>query len=108
MFTLPKEFPDIGVGESSERCDFEFQEVVLVGVEVDGVDSRWGVECVGEDVVACRGDGEDYIRGREFQEAVVNPGVLPSKGVDELMAELSVLLELVIVVDAPVVVLVEE
>jgi len=63
---------------------------------------------VGEEVVACRGYGDDYIVGRDLEEAKVYPCVLPGEGVDVRVVELCVFCEEFVVVDSEVVVLVEE
>lgn len=72
------------------------------------MDAGWGREGVGEDVVAGGSDGEDDVVGGESQEAVVDAGVFPGEGVDVFVFELGVFGQLVVVVDSPVVVLVEE
>ncbi|KAB8304503.1 hypothetical protein EYC80_003891 [Monilinia laxa] len=56
-----EERPEVCVGERGEGGELEFQEVVLVGVEVDGVEAVRALQRVGEDVVAGAGDGEDGV-----------------------------------------------
>lgn len=46
MSSLSEEFPEVGVGESGIGSNFQFQEMVLVGVEIDSVDSSRGFEGV--------------------------------------------------------------
>ena len=82
--------------------------MVLVWVEVYGVDACWGAQCVGENVVACGSDGENDVVRTEFEEAVVDTRIFPGEGIDVFVFELLVLLQLVVIVDSPVVVLVEE
>ena len=53
---VAEEFPHVTVGEGGEGGDFELEEVVLVWVEVDGVDAARGLEEVVEDIVASGGD----------------------------------------------------
>lgn len=43
VFALAKDLPEVVVGESGEGSDLELEKVVLVGVEVDGVDAAGGV-----------------------------------------------------------------
>lgn len=57
MMAIAKNFPDIRVTQSGEGGYFEFEEVVLCGVEVDRVDTTGLVDAEGEDVITCRGDG---------------------------------------------------
>jgi hypothetical protein len=52
VFAFAEELPDVWVGEGCECGDFEFKEVILCGIEVDGVDAARRVEAEGEDVVA--------------------------------------------------------
>lgn len=57
VFALAKDLPDVGVVESGKRGDFEFEQVVLCWVKVDGVHAGGTLHQVGEDVVAGAGDG---------------------------------------------------
>lgn len=82
--------------------------MVLAGVQVDGVDAGRGLQRVREDVVARAGDGEHDVVAAELEDLAVDAGVFPGEGVDVLVVELGVFWELVVVVDAPVVVLVKE
>lgn len=108
VLALAEELPEVGVGERRQGGDLELEEVVLVRVEVDGVQAVRRLQRVGEDVVAGAGDGEDDVVGRDVEEAVVDAAVFPGEGVDVFLFELGVFLELIVVVDSPVVVLVEE
>ncbi|KIH89559.1 hypothetical protein SPBR_06644 [Sporothrix brasiliensis 5110] len=104
-----KQQPKVLVGDlGGVGGDLELEQVVLGRVEVDGVDAGGALQRVGQNVVAGTGDGEHDVLLVEPEQALVDAGVLPRKRIDVLVAELGVLGELVVVVDAPVVVLVEE
>lgn len=72
------------------------------------MDSVGGFEGVGEDVVACACYCEDDVGRGYVEETVVYAGVFPGEGVDVFLVELGVFLELIIVVDSPVMILVKE
>lgn len=108
VFAFAKDLPEVSVGEGGVGSDLQLEQVVLVGVEVYGVNASRRLEGVRQDVISGGRDGQDNILRAKFQKALVNTGILPGEGVDVLILELGVLLQLVVVVDAPVVVLVEE
>ncbi len=46
MLAQPEYFPEISIGQGSEGRNFKLQKMVLIGVEIDGVDAGWRRECV--------------------------------------------------------------
>jgi hypothetical protein len=70
------------------------------------MDATWLLRCVGQDVVSRRGDSKNDIVGRDVENACIDTAVLPSECIDILVIELSVLGQLLVIVDAPVMVLV--
>lgn len=70
------------------------------------MNSLWLLQCKRENVVTSAGDSQNDIARLHLQEARIHTAVFPGKGVDVAILELAVLLQLVVVVDAPVVVLV--
>ena len=92
VLALAKQLPYICIAESSESSDLEFEKMVLVGVEVDGVDSFWLFESVGKDVVTRTSDGKDDIFRGDLEKACINSGIFPGECVDVLVSELLVLL----------------
>ena len=106
MPSLAKHLPNIDISERGEGRDLELQEVVLAGIEVDGVHATRGLQAEGEDVVAGRGDCQDYVVAGGTQEAGVGAVVFPGEGVDVRVVETGVFREELVVVDSPVVVLV--
>ena len=66
MFASAKKFPEIRVRQRGIRCDFEFEEVVLVGIEIDGVDACGGGKGVRKDVIPGACNSEHDVRGIEF------------------------------------------
>ena len=82
--------------------------MVLCGVQIHGMNTSRALEEIREDVVASGSDSKDLIISTQLQEALVDTGVFPCESIDVLILELSMLRKLLIVVDAPVVVLVEE
>jgi len=108
VLAFAKDLPEVLVRQGGVRGDLKLEEMVLRGVEVDGVDTRGTLAGVGENVVAGASDSEDDVLGANLENAFVNAGVFPGEGIDVFVIELSVFLELIIIVDPPVVVLVEE
>lgn len=82
--------------------------MVLGRVQVDNVDPGWALKGVRQDVVTRGADAQDDVVGLEAQDSFVDASVLPGKRIDVLIIELGMLLQLVVIVDAPVVVLVEK
>lgn len=82
--------------------------MILVRVEIDCVYTSWTclIEIV-QHVIPGRGYAKYDIIATDIEQAVVDSGIFPGESVDILVVELGVLLESVIVVDAPLVVLVE-
>jgi hypothetical protein len=107
MAAFGEELPDVVVGEGGDGGDFELEKVVLIRVEVDGVDATWGFEEIVEDVVACGGDGEDHVGGVDVEDLAVDGWVFPVEGIDVFISELLVFSEEFVVVNAPGVLLVE-
>lgn len=108
VLSIAKDLPEVLVGKSRIRGSFEFEKMVLCGIEIHGVDTGGTLSQVRQNVITGRADGEDLIIGSQLQKSFIDASVLPSEGIDVLVVELSVLLKLVIIINAPVVVLVEE
>lgn len=82
--------------------------MILVWVEIDCVYApRTCLIEVVHDVISSRCYAKNDIITADVEEAMIDSRVFPGKGVDVLVVELGVLLESIIVVDAPLVVLVE-
>lgn len=83
--------------------------MVLCGVEINSVDTLWRtVDDIRENIITCRGDGEDHIVTVDLEDAVINPWVFPCESIDIRVVELGVFFQHFIIVKSPVVVLVEE
>lgn len=108
MFACAKQFPMISVRQCRERCNFELQEMVLIWIQVDGVDSSWTFESIGHNVVAGACNGKDNIIFPEVEQTSVNASILPGESVDVFAFELCVLFEPIIIVDPPVMFLIGE
>ena len=108
VLALAKQFPHIRVAQRLEGRNFELEQMILGRVEIDGVDAFGLFEREGEDVVSGAGESEDHVVGLDFEDTRVHAAVLPREGIDVLIVELLVLLELVVVINSPVVVLVPE
>lgn len=80
--------------------------VVGLLLEIHGVNALWLFEGVGEDVVAGTGDGKNDIFRRDLQQTSINSSILPGKSINVLIAKLLVLLQLLIVVDTPMMLLI--
>lgn len=81
--------------------------MVLRWVEIDGMNTLWLLQKVVEDVVSSTSDGQDDIVMVDLEELSVDLGILPVEGVDVFVSKLLMLLEKVVVIDSPVVLLVE-
>ena len=108
VLSLAEDLPEVGIGQGVVASDLQLEQVVLRGVQVDGVDAGRRAQGVGEDVVAGGGDGKHDVGRAQVEDAGVDTGVFPCEGVDVLVIELCVLLVLIIEVNAEMVVLVEE
>lgn len=69
---------------------------------------RCTVDDIREDVIACRGDGEDHIVAVDLEDAMINPWVFPRESIDVRVVELGVFLQQFVIVESPMVDLVEE
>lgn len=108
MFALAKELPEVIVRKCHVRGDLEFQEMALGWVQVDGVDSGWALHRIRQDVISRTANCQNDIVRLEVQNSGVYTRIFPSESVDVLIVELLMLLELVVIVDSPVVILIEE
>jgi hypothetical protein len=108
VLALAEHFPHIRVIQCLECRDLQFKKVVLRGVKVNSVDALGNFEGEGEDVVPGAGETEDHVVRLDLEDAGVLTAVFPSERIDVFVVELSVLLELFVVVDPPVMVLVLE
>lgn len=108
VLSITKNLPKVLIRKRSVSCCLQLQQVILRWVEVDGVDASWALGEVRENIVASRGNSENLVIGTKLEDTLVNAGIFPGKRIDVLIVELGMLLQLVIVVDAPMVVLVEE
>ena len=105
---LAEHLPYLGIRKALECRDFQFQKVILVGVEIDCVYASWTclVKIV-QYIVAGRGHAKNDIITANVEEAMIDAGVFPGEGVDVLVVELGVFLQSVVIVDAPLIVLVK-
>lgn len=108
VLSFTKDLPEISIRERRERGHLEFQKMVLRGVEINSVDAGRTSQGIRKNVVSGAGDGQDHVVRSQLQQTRIHTRILPGESVDVLVLELGVLLEGVIVVDTPVVVLVEE
>lgn len=73
------------------------------------MDALWRtVDDIREDIITCRGDSEDHIVTVDLEDAVINPWVFPRESIDVRVIELGVFLQQFVIVESPVMVLVEE
>ena len=109
MTPFSKHLPDFVVWETcSETRAFEFKEVVLVGVQIDGVDTLdRALAQVVEDVVARGCDGDQNVVGLQFEDFEVDSRVFPVESVDVLRCELGMFGKKIRIGCAPGVMLVE-
>ena len=107
MAAFSKELPCITVWKGGVCGDFEFEEMVLVGIEVDGVDAAGRFEEVVENVVAGGGDSEYDVGGVNVEYFAVDCWVFPVECVDVFIVELLVFYEKFVVVYSPGVGLIE-
>ena len=107
VLALSEDLPHITVTQCNVTGDLELEQVVLVGVQVNCVDTTRVLLEVIQDVVTGTGDCQDDIVRANVEQSVINTRILPGKCVDVFVLELSVLGKHVIVVDSVMVVLVE-
>lgn len=118
---LAEELPHVGVAQGGKGGNFQFEKVVLSraggvmsasqiknpscrdSLEIDGVNTSRVLERVRQNIVAGTRNGQDDVVFLNFENACVGSRVLPGKGVDIFVVKLFVFLELVVIVDAPVV-----
>ena len=75
VLTVGEDLPGVGVVERRVGGGFQFEEVALAGVEVDGVDAAGAVEEHVHDVVSGAGDGEDHVVFLDVQEPAIDFGI---------------------------------
>lgn len=75
-------------------------------LEVDSVDALWLFQSVSEDVVAGTSDSKNDIFRCDLEQTSINSSILPSKSIDILITKLLVLLQLLIIVDTPMMLLI--
>lgn len=100
--------PYSSIRKALECRNFQFQKMILIRVEIDCMYTSWTslIEII-QHVIPGRGYAKNDIIAADIKQPVVDSGIFPGESVDILVVELGMLLEGVIVVDAPLVVLVE-
>lgn len=81
--------------------------MILVGIQVDCVDSSWALLEVIQDVISRACDCKDNVVSLDVQQLVIHAGIFPGKCVDVLVLELRVFREEVVVEDPAGVILIE-
>lgn len=81
--------------------------MILIGVQIDGVDTFGFLQKVIKDVVASAGDGENDVLLVDLKELTVDLGILPVESVDVLITELLMLGKEIVIVNAPMMLLVK-
>ncbi len=108
VLALTKNLPKVFIGKRSVSSSLELKEMVLGRVEIDSVNTSRALGQVRQDVVTSRGNGKNLVIWAKLQDALIDASIFPGKGIDVFIVELLVLLQLIVVVDTPMVVLVEE
>ena len=100
--------PYLGIWKALKCRNLQFQQVILIRVEIDCVYASWTclIEIV-QHVVPGRSYAKNGVITADVEEAMIDSWIFPGKGVNVLIVELGVLFESVIVVDASLVVLVK-
>lgn len=106
--TLAEHLPYLGIWKALKCGDLQLQKMILIWVEVNCMYASWTclVEIV-QYVITGRCYAKNDIITADVEEAVIDTRIFPGKRVNVLVVELGVLLEGVIVIDAPLVILVE-
>jgi hypothetical protein len=91
MLAFAKQLPDVLVAEGREGGNLEFEEMVLRGIKIDGMDTAAILQAKGEDVVPCRADSKYYVVLSWLQQSHICNVIFPGKGVDIRVVEASVL-----------------
>ena len=81
--------------------------MILRRVQIHSVDSRRALCRIREYVISSAGNGQHYIFCPQIEQALIRSSIFPRKGVNVLVVELCVLLKLIVIVDTPVMVLIE-
>ena len=105
---LAEHLPYLGIRKALKCSDLQLQKMVLIWVEIDCMYApRTCLIKVVKNVITGRRHTENDIFAVDIEEAMIDTRIFPSECVDILVVELGVLLESVIVIDAPLVILVE-
>ena len=105
---LAEHLPYLGIRKALKCSDLQLQKMILIWVEIDCMYTpRTCLIKVVKYIVTSRRHAENDIFAADIEEAVIDTRIFPGECVNILVVELGVLLESVIVIDAPLVVLVE-
>ncbi len=108
MFAHSEQLPEVCIRQRLVRSYFELEQMVLIRVEVDGVyTARITAQEIIQHVISSAGDAQHNVIFFYFQQAVIHPWIFPSESVYVLVPELQMFLELVVIVNAPVMMLIE-
>ena len=105
---LAEHLPYLGIRKALKCGNLQLQKMILIRVEIDCMYApRTCLIKVVKNVVTGRRHAENDIFAADIEEAVIDTRIFPGECVNVLVVELGVLLQSVIVIDAPLVVLVE-
>jgi hypothetical protein len=68
------------------RSGLEFQQGVLAGVHIYGIDMTCACQKVVKGIATCGADDQQTILGAEVQRLAIEPGIFPASVVDEVVA----------------------
>ena len=105
---LTEHLPYLGIRKALKCSDLQLQKMILIWVEIDCMyASRTCLIKVVKYIVTGRRHAENDIFAVNIEEAVIDTRIFPGECVNILVVKLGVLFESVIVIDAPLVILVE-
>lgn len=108
MMSLSKHFPDVRIRQSLEGSDFQLQQMILIRVQVNGVDTPGvGSDEIIKQVISCAGQAKDGVVVFDLQEALIHPRIFPSECIEIVLIELRMFPQVLVVVYARLVVLVK-
>ena len=84
--TIAKHLEKCLVVEVADAGHFKFQQCVLPGIHIDGIDVIESRQCVGQGIATCRSDDQEVVFGGQFENLFVNSRVFPAGIIDEIVS----------------------
>jgi hypothetical protein len=84
--TIAEQLEERGVIEIANTGHFQFQQCILPGIHIDGIDVIESSQGVGKGVATCRRDDQEVVVRGQIENLLIDSRVFPTSIIDKIVS----------------------